>query len=245
MIVFFGRIKTLQYVEKLLQKEGIRCLPFHSQMNQQKREQQLNLFKSGKIPILLATDIAARGIHCNNIEYIINYDFPSSLEQYVHRCGRAGRNQQVHGNDGNGSDGNAKSTQSSTVYSFFHRELAPMAKDVVDLLTKCKSWIDPNLLALVPGSEQSMEEDAEPPKRKRRKRDKETSVTMTINDKANYFENDTHVNMKDTKVVDKDDHDDDEDDDEFASLVQNRIIFKRASHVKDDSDGDDESINQD
>lgn len=65
----------------LLQKERIQGVPFHSQMNQKKRETQLNLFRSGKCPILLSTDVVARGIHIKNVEYIINYDFPESIEQ--------------------------------------------------------------------------------------------------------------------------------------------------------------------
>jgi ATP-dependent RNA helicase DDX5/DBP2 len=81
IIIFFGRIKTLQYIHKLLSKEGVQGATFHSQMNQQQRESQLNSFRCGKTPILFATDIAARGLHCNNVEYIINYDFPGSLEQ--------------------------------------------------------------------------------------------------------------------------------------------------------------------
>lgn len=70
-----------QDVHGLLQKEQIQGVALHSQMNQQKREAQLNLFRSGKCPILLATDVAARGIHIKNVEYVINYDFPGSLEQ--------------------------------------------------------------------------------------------------------------------------------------------------------------------
>ena len=68
-------------IHGLLQKESIQGVVLHSQMNQQKREAQLNLFRSGKCPILLATDVAARGIHVKNVEYVINYDFPASLEQ--------------------------------------------------------------------------------------------------------------------------------------------------------------------
>jgi superfamily II DNA/RNA helicase len=68
-------------VHGLLQKEQIQGVALHSQMNQQKREAQLNIFRSGKCPILLATDVAARGIHVKNVEYVINYDFPGSLEQ--------------------------------------------------------------------------------------------------------------------------------------------------------------------
>ena len=81
IIVFFGRVKTLQYIHQLLLKENVQCVQLHSQMKQERREFQLNMFRAGKTPILLATDIAARGIHINNVEYIINYDFPGSLEQ--------------------------------------------------------------------------------------------------------------------------------------------------------------------
>ena len=68
-------------VHDLLQKEQIKGVALHSQMKQDKRESQLNLFRSGKCPILLATDVAARGIHVKNVDYVINYDFPGSLEQ--------------------------------------------------------------------------------------------------------------------------------------------------------------------
>lgn len=80
-LVFFARIKTLQYVHKLLNQEGFKSVQFHSQLSQIIRETTLANFKSGKTPTMLATDIAARGIHVNNIEYIINYDFPGGLDQ--------------------------------------------------------------------------------------------------------------------------------------------------------------------
>jgi ATP-dependent RNA helicase RhlE len=63
---------------------GYRAAEFHSQLTQSMREQTLVNFKSGKMPTLLATDVAARGIHINNIQYVINYDFPGSLDQVNH-----------------------------------------------------------------------------------------------------------------------------------------------------------------
>jgi superfamily II DNA/RNA helicase len=81
VLIFFARIKTLERINKLLLKEGVQGIAFHSQMRQKQREDQLRLFRCGKCPILLATDIAARGLHVSNVEYIINYDFPDSLEQ--------------------------------------------------------------------------------------------------------------------------------------------------------------------
>ena len=131
-LVFFARIKTLQYVSKLLQKDGFLSAELHSHLSQKDRERVLFNFQCGKVQTLLATDVAARGIHVPNVDSVINYDFPISLEQYVHRCGRAGRS------------GN----KPATVYSFFTRELQPMATDVMTLLKETNAWIDPNLLEL-------------------------------------------------------------------------------------------------
>ena len=133
-IVFFGTIKTLQYIASFLQKEKISAISLHSQMKQDDREKAVRTFQSGRVPLLLATDVAARGIHVDNVLMVINYDFPSNLEQYVHRCGRAGRN-----------------GQEGTVFSFFTRNLAPLAEDLVALLRASNQHVDPNLLDLVKG----------------------------------------------------------------------------------------------
>ncbi|KAI2489270.1 hypothetical protein MHU86_25322 [Fragilaria crotonensis] len=132
-------------VFKLLVKEkGIGgeccCAEYHSKLSQVQRERTLTDFRSGKRTLLLATEIAARGIHVPNLEYVINYDFPDSLEQYVHRCGRAGRRQK-NGKQMNGS-----------VYIFFTKaDTAAMASDVVEMLRATNSWLDPNLIALAEG----------------------------------------------------------------------------------------------
>ena len=86
-IVFFGTIKTLQYWKKLLSKEGISCEELHSHMPQHVRERNIQTFSSGKAPLLLATDICARGVHVNHVRAVIQYDFPGNMEQYIHRCG--------------------------------------------------------------------------------------------------------------------------------------------------------------
>lgn len=74
-------------------------------------------FRSGKAPVMVATDVAARGLHIRGLPFIVNYDFPSRLEPYVHRVGRTGRL---------ASDGHA--------FSFFTRNLAPLAAPLIDLL---------------------------------------------------------------------------------------------------------------
>ena len=53
--------------------------------------QVLNEFRTGKSPIMIATDVASRGLDVNDIKYVINYDFPKEAEDYVHRIGRTGR----------------------------------------------------------------------------------------------------------------------------------------------------------
>lgn len=74
-------------------------------------------FRSGKVQVLVATDVAARGLHIRGLPYIINYDFPSRLEPYIHRVGRTGR-----------------LTSTGHAFSFFTRNLAPLARPLLALL---------------------------------------------------------------------------------------------------------------
>ncbi|CAI4222097.1 unnamed protein product [Auanema sp. JU1783] len=71
--------------------QGIDAQGLHSGRSQEEREQSLHLFRKGKIQILIATDLASRGIDVPDITHVINYDFPDGIEEYVHRIGRTGR----------------------------------------------------------------------------------------------------------------------------------------------------------
>eukprot|EP00985_Skeletonema_marinoi_P033060 scaffold40351_cov117-Skeletonema_marinoi.AAC.1 len=142
----------------MLQKEGLRCVELYGSLHQTEREKRLLDFRAGKVPILLATDVAARGIHINNVHVVINYDFPGSIDQYVHRCGRAGRKQLLSGED--------VSSNPPIVYSFFTREFTAMADSVIELLRSCKATVDPNLLAL---SSSNKPDAAKSTKRRKRK----------------------------------------------------------------------------
>jgi len=75
----------------LLQKEGFSAASIQGNLSQQKRQQALNGFKDGTFKILVATDIAARGIDVQGISHVINYDVPDTAETYTHRTGRTGR----------------------------------------------------------------------------------------------------------------------------------------------------------
>jgi ATP-dependent RNA helicase RhlE len=78
-------------IAKDLKKAGVRSDAIHGDKTQVSRQRALTDFKSGKLRVLVATDIAARGIDVDNLTHIINFDLPNVPETYVHRIGRTGR----------------------------------------------------------------------------------------------------------------------------------------------------------
>ncbi len=90
-IIFCSSKLKCKEVDRRIQKLGIRTHAMHSDLDQAKREQVMRDFKAGKIDVLVATDIVARGIDIDNIELVINYDLPHDHEDYVHRIGRTAR----------------------------------------------------------------------------------------------------------------------------------------------------------
>ena len=63
----------------------------HGDKKQSERDWVINSFKTGRSPVMVATDVAARGLDINNVAAVINYDFPNGVEDYIHRIGRSGR----------------------------------------------------------------------------------------------------------------------------------------------------------
>ena len=91
-ILVFVRTKVrAERVAKAMERVGIATLTMHSDKTQDERFSVLKEFKSGKIKVLIATDINARGIDIPNVDYVVNYDLPEKAENYVHRVGRTGR----------------------------------------------------------------------------------------------------------------------------------------------------------
>jgi ATP-dependent RNA helicase DBP3 len=78
-------------LQQRLQGKGYNVTAIHGDKSQQDRTAALEEFKSGKVPLLIATDVAARGLDIPQVEYVINYSFPLTVEDYVHRIGRTGR----------------------------------------------------------------------------------------------------------------------------------------------------------
>ena len=112
----------------------------HGDRTQPERDAALAAFRAGKVTVLVATDVAARGLDVSGLRHVVNYDFPSTIESYEHRVGRAGR-------DGKGGH----------VASFFGRPLAPLARGVVEFLRRHGQGVDPNLARLAEAYEVARE----------------------------------------------------------------------------------------
>ena len=90
--LLFARTKRgADRIAKNLKKKRILAAAIHGDKGQNQRQRALKDFKDGKIRVLVATDIAARGIDIDKLKYVINYDIPNMAETYVHRIGRSGR----------------------------------------------------------------------------------------------------------------------------------------------------------
>jgi len=74
-----------------LERRGISALPIHGGLRQNERDRVMEQFKAGELRVLVATNVAARGIDIHEVSHVVNYDFPQSTEEYIHRIGRTGR----------------------------------------------------------------------------------------------------------------------------------------------------------
>ena len=91
-VLVFGRTKHgVEKLSKLLTQKGFKAESIHGNKNHSKRQQALKLFKDNHIQILVATDVAARGIDIPDVTHVINFDLPATYDDYIHRIGRTGR----------------------------------------------------------------------------------------------------------------------------------------------------------
>ncbi|MDR1850950.1 MAG: DEAD/DEAH box helicase [Mycoplasmataceae bacterium] len=91
VIIFTNTKHTAKWLKEKLAENGLRTNAIHSNLSQNARKKAMDDFRASKYNILIATDIIARGIHVDNIDAVINYEFPQNNESYVHRIGRTGR----------------------------------------------------------------------------------------------------------------------------------------------------------
>lgn len=120
VLVFTRTKRRADRVAKVLTKTGIRADAIHGDRTQNQRTSALGGFKAGRLQVLVATDIAARGIDVEDISHVINYDLPNEAESYVHRIGRTGR-----------------AGRAGTAYSFCSAEERSFLRDI-ERLTRMK-----------------------------------------------------------------------------------------------------------
>lgn len=91
-VLVFVRTKVrADRVQKAMQRVQIDSLVIHGDKDQDNRRDVMKAFRSGEVSVMIATDISARGVDIEQVEYVVNYDLPQQVENYVHRVGRTGR----------------------------------------------------------------------------------------------------------------------------------------------------------
>jgi len=91
VIIFTGTKRMCDALSRTLSRTGVRCEAIHGDRDQRERDQALHAFKSGSATILVATDVAARGLDVKSVRMVVNFDAPNNAEDYIHRIGRTGR----------------------------------------------------------------------------------------------------------------------------------------------------------
>lgn len=90
-IIFCNTRSAVDRVQSFLSRKGYSCEALHGDIPQSKRLRTIQQFKQGEFPLLVATDVAGRGIHIDSLSLVVNYDIPIEKDNYVHRIGRTGR----------------------------------------------------------------------------------------------------------------------------------------------------------
>ncbi|KAG7188356.1 hypothetical protein KM043_008012 [Ampulex compressa] len=128
MIIFVETKKKVDDITKAIKREGWSAISIHGDKSQPERDYVLSEFRNGKTMILVATDVAARGLDVEDVKYVINFDYPNSSEDYIHRIGRTGRCQSA-----------------GTAYAYFTPNNARQAKELIAVLEEAGQVINPQL----------------------------------------------------------------------------------------------------
>jgi len=131
-IVFVETKKRVDEITRTMRKNGWPAMCIHGDKSQGERDWVLNEFRTGRAPILVATDVAARGLDVENVKFVINYDYPNGTEDYVHRIGRTGR-----------------SEKTGTAYTFFTQNNSRQAKELVEVLKEANQVVNPKLFEMM------------------------------------------------------------------------------------------------
>ncbi|KAI6854817.1 ATP-dependent RNA helicase [Hortaea werneckii] len=132
VLIFTGTKRVADDITRFLRQDGWPALSIHGDKQQNERDWVLNEFKTGKSPIMVATDVASRGIDVKDITHVFNYDYPNNSEDYVHRIGRT-----------------ARAGRTGTAITLFTTDNSKQARDLVNVLREAKQQIDPRLAEMV------------------------------------------------------------------------------------------------
>ncbi|KAG8811704.1 ATP-dependent RNA helicase dbp2, partial [Serendipita sp. 399] len=128
VLIFVATKRVADDITKYLRQDGWPALAIHGDKEQRERDWVLAEFKAGRSPILIATDVASRGLDVKDVGYVINYDFPNNCEDYVHRIGRTGR-----------------AGKTGTAFTYFTTENAKAAPELVSILRDAKQSVPSQL----------------------------------------------------------------------------------------------------
>ncbi|XP_055613950.1 uncharacterized protein LOC129760337 isoform X2 [Uranotaenia lowii] len=129
ILIFTTTKRRCDQITNYLRRFGQDSVGMHGDKSQSERERALNRFRNARSCILVATDVAARGLDVDGIKVVINYDYPQQTEDYVHRIGRTGR-----------------SNATGEAYTFFTPNERKQAKELVAILEEAKQEVPPELL---------------------------------------------------------------------------------------------------
>ncbi|XP_051202802.1 DEAD-box ATP-dependent RNA helicase 5 [Lolium perenne] len=129
VLIFVLYKKEAGRVEAMLNKRGWKAVSVHGDKAQHDRTKALSLFKEGKCPLMIATDVASRGLDIPDVEVVINYSFPLTTEDYVHRIGRTGR-----------------AGKKGVAHTFFMQENKGLAGELVNVLREADQVVPPSLM---------------------------------------------------------------------------------------------------
>ncbi|CAH8292730.1 unnamed protein product [Schistosoma turkestanicum] len=134
VLVFTETKKRTDELCQKLQDKGFDATAMHGDKHQKERDRALDMFREGHISVLVATDVASRGLDINDVRYIINYDYPSQTEDYIHRIGRTGR-----------------SDKKGTAYTFFSAKQPRLARELIEVLKEARQTIPDELFKIAEG----------------------------------------------------------------------------------------------
>ncbi|BAT00509.1 Os07g0202100, partial [Oryza sativa Japonica Group] len=123
-LVFVETKRGADALENWLYNNGFPATSIHGDRTQQEREYALRSFKSGATPILVATDVAARGLDIPHVAHVINFDLPNDIDDYVHRIGRTGR-----------------AGKSGLATAFFNESNTPLARPLSELMQEANQEV--------------------------------------------------------------------------------------------------------